>query len=298
MCERGDVGCLAQWLRELDRGDSSRTGHSEECGRRLHGRNARQFVSQGLSPRSGSLGRLPRRRRTGHRPVRIPHRHWPEQLPDAVPGIRGPPDAAQRDSGNRIDTGDSRIFHATEALIRDGFGESHITFALTSACTFGSDPTVSACLECFRIRTFCVGSPSCDEVIEEQGIFGFGTNTFTFFPSVAMDVARNIIYNFSFSGTSFHPSAGSLARGFNSYSGSYFQDFGTHVYNAGNPARWGDYSSIFLDAVGQNPGRTLWSSTQTTIANDRWGTKHFWYPKSGELALLIRSGRPWWLVWS
>jgi hypothetical protein len=183
-----------------------------------------------------------------------------------------PPDAAQRDSGNRIDTGDSRIFHATEALIKDGFGESHITFALTSACTFGGDPTVSACLEWFRIRTFCVGNPSCDEVIEEQGIFGFGTNTFTFFPSVAMDVARNIVYNFSFSGTNFHPSAGSLARGYNSYSGSYFQDFGTHVYNVGNPARWGDYSSIFLDPVGQNPGRTFWSSTQTTIANDRWGT--------------------------
>lgn len=183
-----------------------------------------------------------------------------------------PPDAVQRDSATRIDAGDSRIFQATDVVLKDGLGSGYVAFALSTACTYQGDTTQYGCTEWFKIRTGC-GNADCQRTIHKQGIFGFGNNVWSSFPSVALDNQGNMVFNFALSGGNYHPSAATIMIGvLSGFSDTYIQDFGRFTYNVGSPARWGDYTSIFLDPVGQNPGRTFWSVGQTTIANDRWGT--------------------------
>ncbi|MCP2303700.1 hypothetical protein [Actinokineospora globicatena] len=181
-----------------------------------------------------------------------------------------PPDAAQRNSTSRIDAGDSRIFQATDILYANGSGTGSIVFALASACTFDGNPNTFGCIEWFRVAIGCAG---CGHSISDQAIFGFGADTWATFPSTAMDVDGNMIFNYAFSGTNFHPSAGTIGiRVLQGFTDNYFQNYGVNVYNRGDPSRWGDYTSIFLDPIGQNPGKTFWSASETALPDNQWGT--------------------------
>lgn len=182
-----------------------------------------------------------------------------------------PPDARQQGSGTRIEAGDSRVFQFTNALVDGGFGWD--TFALATSCTFPGSTVQAGCIEWFRICSHCPGGPT----INAQGIFGFGADWHAYYPSVAIDTHLNLAFNFALSGVNYFVSAASLAlNSSNEFSSTNVQGFGTHTYNVLDPgeqtARWGDFTSMFMDPAGQNPGRTFWLDSETTIANDRWGT--------------------------
>jgi hypothetical protein len=184
-----------------------------------------------------------------------------------------PPPARQMGSSVTVETLDNRIYQST--FFRQSCGAcqfpDYIVFSMPTACTFPGSATAVSCIGWYVINPFIEATPR----ILFQSLFGYDSTFWVFFPSVAMDTDGLLVFNYTTSGTNFLPSATSVVLNFalGTFSGNYIQGFGTHPYADGNqPARWGDFSAIFLDPAGQNPGKTFWMDSETTIANNKWGT--------------------------
>lgn len=174
-----------------------------------------------------------------------------------------PPTAPQEGSSATIETLDNRIYQATE---NESGPSSFITFALPSSCTFDNSQTWVSCIEWFELYPNEASSELTSNIV------GYGSGWWAFFPSVAYDNNLNVVFNFTISGYSYYPSASSFVHGIDGYSGTYTQGYGIYTYATGNPSRWGDFSAVFMDPNGLNPGRTFWLDGETTIATNRWGT--------------------------
>ncbi len=172
-----------------------------------------------------------------------------------------PPDATQKGSSTRLDTGDVRVLNAV-------FRGGSVWAALTSRNAWTAGGENMAVAHWFQIEA---GTGA----MTQQGIFGVGGRHY-FFPAVMPDGNGNMTIVFSRSGAAEHASArysGRLAtEPLGALQASAPLKDGTARYvrldNQGRN-RWGDYAGIANDPVDNS---TIWSYTKFAAGVNKWGT--------------------------
>ncbi|HEX9671631.1 MAG TPA: hypothetical protein VGC93_19335 [Thermoanaerobaculia bacterium] len=172
-----------------------------------------------------------------------------------------PPDATQKGSSTRLDTGDVRVLNAV-------FRGGSVWAALTSRHAWTSGGENTAVAHWFQIE-------ASTGAMTQQGVYGV-TGRHYFFPAVMPDGNGNMTLVFSRSGAAEHASA--------RYSGRLATDplgalqpsaplkNGTARYvrlDTLGRNRWGDYAGIANDPVDNS---TIWSYTKFAAGVNKWGT--------------------------
>ena len=163
------------------------------------------------------------------------------------------PNAPQLGNTNKINTGDGRIQRAV-------WRNNNLYTAHTVVPPSGVDAGQAT-------AHWCVISTADIEVLSlsDQGNVGgedIATNTYTYYPNIAVDAAGNIGIGFAASGTNIYPGAYYTGHQTTDAAGTV-QACGTlkagedYYYRAfgGSRNRWGDYSGIAIDPADE---RTFW----------------------------------------
>jgi hypothetical protein len=175
----------------------------------------------------------------------------------AINELRNPPNAKQKGSGKKINTGDSRLQDAT---FRDG----RFWTSATSECKPAGDRHQRSCLRYIEVLT--------DSLSLNQD-FDFGAKgVYDYYPSVDLDSSDNLITSFSQSSTKEFPSAFVAAR----LDSDPINTLGTPVlFKAGSAAykgtRWGDYSGAGVDPADET---VIWLAAEYSVGgvSPNWGT--------------------------
>jgi len=194
-------------------------------------------------------------------------------------GFPNIPDAPQTGSSALIEVNDSR---ALDAVWRN----NSLWFTTTINPNVGNDPvnTGSATAHWFRLNTSAVPSPI---TVADQGNIGgedIASNTWTFFPAVAVNGIGDAMFGFAASAQTIYCGAYKAGREPGDAAGTVQAtatvqaglDYYLRTFGAGRN-RWGDYSGASVDP---SDDRTFWiyneyamqRGTGTAPEDGRWGT--------------------------
>lgn len=178
------------------------------------------------------------------------------------------PNAVQRGSSTRINTGDARLLDAVWRA--SGLWTTH-----TVGCTFAGDPTTRSCIRWYNIN------PGTN-VISQQRSFG-NSGSYYYYPAITATATGNATIVFNRSGSTEYAGARYTGRRStdppNTLQGSANLASGQGCYvrlDTSGRNRWGDYNGIGLDPTDE---RRTWiyseyaSGTSTTCTNNVWGTR-------------------------
>ncbi len=190
----------------------------------------------------------------------------------------GMPDAPQQGSNNQIETNDRRALHAV-------WRNNNLYTVFTTVPASGADAGEATAHWC-QVNTSNLSSLN----LADQGDIGgedIATDTYTFFPSIAVDGNGNIAVGFAASASTIYPGAYYTGRLDSDPAGStqpvsvlregvdyYYRAFG------GARNRWGDYSGI---SVSPDDDQTFWVFNEYALErgtvlgaypdeDGRWGT--------------------------
>lgn len=167
-----------------------------------------------------------------------------------------PPNAEQRGSGSRIDTGDDRFM----SVIYYG---GNIWTTSTTGCTLPDDATPRACIRLVEIAVTRT-SPALEQSFD-VGVPG----SYLYYPTLALDNAGNAVVGFTKSSIADYPSVSAaiqLATAPNTLGGITLVQAGSGPYSG---ARWGDYGSAAQDP---SDGSQVWVAGEYSIDATNWGT--------------------------
>ena len=165
-----------------------------------------------------------------------------------------PPPAKQKGSATTINTGDNRLYQAN-------FLQGLLTLNTVGSYDFGDGNGRVSIVEWFVLdaRT---GS------VFRQGSFGQPGYWF-FYPATIRNSAGHMLFVYDVSGTTIYPSIWYTNQ---TVSSQQVLASGESSYGTSSPARWGDYSSAWLDPTTTSPN-AVWITAQYAKGTKLWGTK-------------------------
>ncbi len=168
-----------------------------------------------------------------------------------------PPPAKQKGSNVRIAVGDNRLYQAN-------FLDGMLTLNTVGSHDFGDGNGPVSIIEWFVLNA-SAGS------VSSQGTFGT-SGYWLFYPTTIRNSAGNMLFVYDVSGDTIYPSISYVDQTLSNpqmlASGASFYI----VVDKSGTARWGDYSSAWLDP---NPAQanSVWITSQYAKATNSWGTK-------------------------
>jgi hypothetical protein len=181
-----------------------------------------------------------------------------------------PPQAKQKGSKSRLDSGDDRM-QSTQFISGQIWGE------LDTTILNSGDPSPWAGAAWFRVKPQVSGGTLSGAAVAGQGyVTSPGTNVL--YPAVAADAQGRAAMVFTLAGPHIFPSAAyaTLSQDQSTFGTPVVAATGSGPYNA-TPQRWGDYSWAVLDPASDS----VWMATeymppltsQTTNGRRPWGTR-------------------------
>ena len=165
-----------------------------------------------------------------------------------------PPAAKQKGSAGRIDAGDNRLYQAN-------FLNGLLTLNTVGSHDWGDGNGPVGIVEWFVLN-------ASSATVFSQG--SFGTPGFwLFYPATIRNSAGNMLFVYDASGSTIHPSIWYVNQ---TLSGTLALATGAGFYGTSGTARWGDYSSAWLDPVSTS-ANSIWITSQFAKSNNVWGTE-------------------------
>lgn len=165
-----------------------------------------------------------------------------------------PPAAPQQGSTVKIDVGDDRLYQAN-------FLNGLLTLNTTGSFDFHDGNGRVGIVEWFVLNASA-------GTVFQQG--SFGTPGFwLFYPATIRNSAGNMLFVYDVSGKSIHPSIWYANQ---DQSNTQILANGVSTYGTKGTARWGDYSSAWLNPAMASPN-SIWITSQYAKRTDFWGTR-------------------------
>jgi hypothetical protein len=194
-------------------------------------------------------------------------------------GYSVPPNAIQKGSSRKLNTGDDRMQQAQ-------FINGALWAELTTALTIPGDPTVRSAAAWFKVKPSLADDVVSSATMTRQGYVASRGND-VFYPALQADAAGNAAMVFTISGENRFASAAFsvLKAGQTKFGAVTVAAEGTGPYDP-KAGRWGDYSWAQLDPATD----TVWLgaeyippvSSQTTNGRRNWGTEVLQVSLGGE----------------
>ncbi len=165
-----------------------------------------------------------------------------------------PPAAKQKGSAGRIAAGDNRLYQAN-------FLNGLLTLNTVGSHDWGDGNGKVGIVEWFVLNA-SAGS------VNSQGSFGT-PGYWLFYPATILNSAGNKLFVYDASGPSIDPSIWYVNQ---TLSGTQTLASGASFYGTSGTARWGDYSSAWLDPVSTS-SNSIWITSQYAKGTNLWGTK-------------------------
>jgi hypothetical protein len=172
-----------------------------------------------------------------------------------------PPDAKQKDTPTRIDTGDTRLLNAM--VVGDQLWTTH-----TSACNWTEEKATRTCARWYQVN---VSTPK----ITQQGTFG-AVGKYYFYPAIFANSLQNAMLVFSSSSPKEYLSTRYTGRASsdtkNSLEASQLLQAGNSKYvqiDSLGQNRWGAYAAVRLDPA----DNCFWMHDTYVSTADTWTTR-------------------------
>jgi hypothetical protein len=163
-----------------------------------------------------------------------------------------PPPAKQKGSAGTIDAGDNRLYQAN-------FLNGLLTLNTVGSYDFKDGNGPVGIVEWFVLNA-SAGS------VFQQGSFGT-PGYWLFYPATIRNSAGNMLFVYDVSGPTIYPSIWYVNQ---SLAGTQTLASGVSYYGTSGTARWGDYSSAWLDPTSPD---SIWITSQYAKSTDFWGTR-------------------------